>query len=375
MTVIHRIWRHFFSTESASSYVLLSCTLLALIAANGPTAPFYHLLRHESLVFIINEILMCFFFLLIGAELKREWLEGCLKEWRQVFLPGISALGGVLLPALLFWLLTRSHSTLARGWAIPCATDIAFAVGLLKLVYPKAPTSIKVFLTTLAIMDDLMAILIIALFYGGKINWLYLASLIPCSGLVWALQYGAPRQRWPYLASGVVLWTLCFWSGIHPALTGVWLALLMPLNMLKQVESRLHGAVAFCIMPLFAFVNAGTPLIETWSINELRHPITLGVSVGLFLGKQLGVFGTSFLLIRGFKWTLPEGADWKALYGVSLLAGIGFTMSLFVGTLAYEAAYLQDKMRLGVLLGSLVSTMSAFVWFRLTPLRRIQRLP
>lgn len=365
---------HFLANEAAGGYVLMIAAALALIVANSPLAPAYFaaLQAHfgfaigpvhldESVLHWINDGLMALFFLLVGLEIKREVLDGQLSRPADVILPGAAALGGVALPAAIYLIFNGGHPESIAGWAIPSATDIAFALGVLALMGSRVPTSLKVFLTAIAIMDDLAAIVIIALFYTDQLNQAALAG----AGVVLALLVLLNRLKvislWPYLLLGVVLWFLVLKSGVHATLAGVALALTIPLRAddrcpLHRLEHALHKPVAFGVTPIFGFANAGLSFAGI-GLSALLDPVPLGVALGLFLGKQLGVFGVAYGLVRLGWARLPAGATVAQLYGVAVLCGIGFTMSLFIGGLAFQDPLLIDETKIGVLVGSLASAL------------------
>ncbi|KQV55679.1 MULTISPECIES: Na+/H+ antiporter NhaA [unclassified Caulobacter] len=364
----------FLKDEAAGGYVLMAAAALALVVANSPLAPAYfkaldlhfgfalgpmHL--DESVLHWINDGLMALFFLLVGLEIKREVLDGQLSRPADVLLPGAAALGGVALPAVIYLAFNAGHPASVAGWAIPSATDIAFALGVLALMGPRVPTSLKVFLTAIAIMDDLAAIVIIALFYTEQ---LHLAALAGAGGVLLVLivlNRLKVISLWPYLLLGVVLWFLVLESGIHATLAGVALALTIPLRPggdcpLHRLEHALHKPVAFGVTPIFGFANAGLSFAGI-GLAALLDPVPLGVALGLFVGKQLGVFGVAFGLIKLGWARLPRGASFGQLYGVAALCGVGFTMSLFIGALAFKDPHLVDETKIGVLAGSLASAL------------------
>ncbi len=361
----------FCAAEAAGGIVLMLAAAIALVVANSPLADTYFASLHAvvgglSLGHWINDGLMALFFLLVGLEIKREMVVGQLARWSDRALPGLAALGGMLVPALLYALVNRHDSQTLAGWAIPAATDIAFALGVLSLLGSRVPPSLKVFLSALAILDDLGAVLIIALFYTSDLST---AMLLAAAGLV-AVLLVLNRLKvtalLPYLLVGALLWFCMLRSGIHATLAGVILALCIPLgdteadaaSPLLRLESALHPWVAFLIVPLFGFANAGVSLAGIAPAN-LLDPVPLGVALGLFLGKQVGISLLVLLAIRSGLARLPEGASWLQLYGVALLCGIGFTMSLFIGALAFPTApFLVDEVKIGVLLGSLLSALA-----------------
>ncbi|WP_413989927.1 Na+/H+ antiporter NhaA [Labrys okinawensis] len=360
--------RSFLATEAAGGIILMAVAALALIVANSPLdEAYFHALHLSigplSLLHWINDGLMALFFLLVGLEIKREVLDGQLASWPRRALPGIAALGGMVVPAAIFVAVNWGHSDTLKGWAIPSATDIAFALGVLALLGPRVPASLKVFLTALAIIDDLGAVVIIALFYTAKLDiWMLNAALALLVVLSVMNRRGVTFLP-AYLALGAVLWVLTLLSGVHATLAGVALAFTIPLRPsdsgehtpLHRLEHGLHPWVTYLIVPIFGFANAGVALCGM-TLANLADPVTSGVTLGLFLGKQIGVFLFAALAIR-LKWAqLPEHAGWGQVYGVALLCGIGFTMSLFIGGLAYaDAAPLLDETKLGVLMGSLLS--------------------
>lgn len=379
ISALERLFRH----EAAGGVLLMLAAVLALITANSGLAPAYQAaldsklavtLNGEGLakplILWINDGLMAVFFLLVGLELKREMMEGKLKNPRDVVLPGVAALGGMMMPALIFAGFNWGSAETISGWAIPAATDIAFALGILALVGKRAPASLKVFLLTLAILDDLGAILIIAVFYTAHLKVTYLAlALIPL-GLMLLLNARGSHRVAPILLLGVVLWVLVLKSGVHATLAGVITAFFIPMkdrwgkSPLHALEHALSPWSAFFIVPVFAFANAGV-VLEGMTIADLTSPVTLGIVAGLVIGKQVGVFGATWLLVKAGWARLPHGANWAQLYGVAALAGIGFTMSLFIGGLSYSDATLMNEVRLGVLIASAISAILGYVVLRL----------
>ncbi|MBB3353163.1 NhaA family Na+:H+ antiporter [Rhizobium sp. BK049] len=370
--LIRSTLRQFLDSEASGGLVLMAVALAAIVTANSPLAEGYFHALHIylgplSLLHWINDALMALFFLLVGLEIKREMLDGQLSSWSRRILPGAAALGGMLFPALFYILFNRENPAALRGWAIPTATDIAFALGVISLLGPRVPASLKIFLAALAIIDDLGAVVVIALFYTNDLNLLALAG----AAAVLAALYGMNRARilklWPYLLLGAVLWVLVFASGIHATLAGVLLALAIPLKVtpgtpeashdqspLHHLEHVLHKPVAFIVVPIFGFANAGVSFSGV-SAATLTEPLTLGVAAGLLLGKLVGVLGTVFLLVKLGLTDLPAKASWGQMTGVAALCGIGFTMSLFIGLLAFNDPDVQDHVKMGILLGSLLS--------------------
>jgi NhaA family Na+:H+ antiporter len=368
----------FFKKESSAGILLIGVTILALLLQNSFLSSFYNSFLHthveirfgnlqiaKPLLLWVNDGLMAVFFFLIGLEVKRELLEGRLSSIKQVALPGIAAVGGMAIPALIFVFFNQGDSFAMKGWAIPTATDIAFALGILSLLGNRVPISLKLFLLALAIIDDLGAIVIIAIFYTSDLSTLsFVIASIALLSLFTINRMGVISKA-AYILLGIVLWVSVLKSGVHATLAGVALAFMIPLNskdkngnhfsMSKEMEHELHTWVTFLILPMFAFVNAGVDL-RNISVSELFGPVPLGIFFGLFIGKQLGVFGFSWLAIKLKLAALPEGSTWMQLYGVSILTGIGFTMSLFVNSLAYnDAETFMYADKLAVLLGSFVS--------------------
>jgi NhaA family Na+:H+ antiporter len=365
--------RAFMRSEAAGGLVLMAVALLALAVANSPLAPGYFGVLETyvlglSVLHWINDGLMAVFFLLVGLEIKREMLDGQLSTWPRRALPGIAAIGGMIVPAAIYVAFNAGHPATLRGWAIPAATDIAFALGVLALLGPRVPVSLKLFLTALAILDDLGAVAIIAVFYTADLS----AGMIGLAALTLALLAGLNRygvvRLWPYLLLGLALWYFVLRSGIHATIAGVALALTIPLrptpgkpeavdSSLHRLEHGLQPWVAFCIVPIFGFANAGVSFAGLDAATVLG-PVPLGIALGLFLGKQLGVFAFAWAAIRAGLADLPANATWTQLYGVALLCGIGFTMSLFIGLLAFSASpEMTDATKIGVLAGSLASAL------------------
>jgi NhaA family Na+:H+ antiporter len=322
------------------------------------------------------------FFFLVGLEIKREFLEGELSSPAQVTLPALGAVGGMAVPALVYVLLNWGDAPNLNGWAIPAATDIAFALGILALIGARAPLALKVLLTAIAIIDDLGAILIIAVFYTDNLSLTaLLLGVVPIVGLAVANRLGVRRLA-AYVLLGIALWVCVLKSGVHATLAGVVTAMAVPLrpagadraSLLEHAEHALHPWVAYAILPLFAFANAGVSFAGV-GLHSFVEPVKLGISLGLFLGKQLGVFGMIWLAVRTGLAPMPEGVSWRQLYGVSLLCGVGFTMSLFVGSLAFEHASFEAPVRLGVLTGSLASALCGYLLLRLGPRPAPERVP
>lgn len=374
------ILREFLAQEASGGIVLMACALIALIIANSPLARGYFAALHLHIAGLsiqhwINDALMALFFLLIGLEIKRELLNGELATWSRRALPGIAAAGGMAVPALIYSAINSANPETLRGWAIPAATDIAFALGVLSLLGSRVPVSLKIFLTALAILDDLGAVLIIAFFYTADLSLIDLAMAGAILGVLFALNRFRVFNLAPYLILGVVLWIFVFRSGVHATLAGVALALTIPLregragpdgtkqSPLLALEHGLGPWVAFLIVPIFGFANAGVSLAG-FTPAALLDPVPLGVAAGLFLGKQLGVFSCAWAAIRFGLADMPVNATWRQFYGVAVLCGIGFTMSLFIGLLAFKDVHLQDETKIGVLLGSILSALFGWALIR-----------
>lgn len=372
----------FLRLESAGGIILMMTASLAIIIANTPLASYYALLLEtpvevrignlhiaKPLLLWINDGLMAIFFFLVGLELKREVVEGELSDPKNIILPGIGAVGGMLVPAAIYLAFNINDPVAVKGWAIPAATDIAFALGVLTLLGSRVPIALKVFLTSLAIFDDIGAIVIIALFYTSKISIAALVVAVICLPILYLMNRKGVVARSPYILIGVIVWVSLLKSGVHATLGGVILALFIPIkdkdkpdsSPLKTLEHDLHSIVAFFVLPVFAFANAGISLVDI-SPEVMLHDVPVGVALGLFLGKPIGIFGLCGLaVVMGYA-SLPKGMSMATLFGVSALCGIGFTMSLFVGSLAFEETgvnLLFDE-RLGIIVGSLASGMVGY---------------
>jgi NhaA family Na+:H+ antiporter len=381
----NNLFAKFAQMEASGGIILIAAAVLAMIFANTALNEFYQALLAmpveakvgnleiaKPLILWINDGLMAVFFFLVGLELKRELIEGELSDKRNIILPGIGALGGMIAPALIYLYFNYKDPTAVSGWAIPAATDIAFALGVLALLGSRVPISIKIFLTSLAIFDDVGAIVIIAIFYTHKISLTALVIVALCIPVLYFLNKRDVLSKAPYILVGIVMWVATLKSGVHATLAGVVLAMFIPLSsvknpsvsMLKIMEDRLHSVVAYIILPVFAFANAGISLMGMGS-EQLLHSVTIGVALGLFLGKQLGIFGICWLFLKLKLVTLPKGMNTASLYGTSVLCGIGFTMSLFIGSLAFDnnGTLLFDE-RLGIVIGSLVSGVVGYLCLR-----------
>ncbi len=373
--------RQFIKSEASGGIVLMVVAALALVMANSPMGDTYASLKSLSSGLVlsdklgpmtvklwINDGLMAIFFLLVGLEVKREFSDGRLASWQDRRLPMIAAMAGLALPAMIYLLIAGGDPTLIQGWAIPAATDIAFAVGVLALLGSRAPPAIKLLLVTIAIIDDIAAVSIIALFYTAKLNLGALVSMGLLLALGASLNYAGVKRLWIYLLLGITLWLATLTSGIHATIAGVLLAMIIPFNRSKGtpdaatsplhiLENALHKPVAFVIVPLFGFVNAGVAFTD---LNGLATPLGLAIALGLFLGKQLGIFSVVYLAVR---WRLcsKPAATWTQIYGMSVLCGIGFTMSLFIGDLAFSDAANLNVVKQAVLAGSVVSAIVGYI--------------
>jgi len=381
--------KEFLRLESAGGILLVAAALIAIVLANSPLRGLYDSLLHvpvtvaigklvldKPLLLWINDGLMAIFFFLVGLEIKREILEGELSNKDQIILPVVAAIGGFVVPAGIYVLFNQGNPAAMNGWAIPAATDIAFALGVLSLLSDRVPLSVKVFVTTLAIIDDLMAILVIAFFYSGDLSLTALGlGAVGVVALVMLNRFGVTRVS-AYVLVGLAIWVCVLKSGVHATLAGVIVALAVPLRAenadghspARHLEHSLHPWVAFGILPVFAFANAGVSF-EGMGLDSLLEPIPLGIALGLFVGKQIGVFLVVWLIVVLGLAKRPTGASWGMLYGASILTGIGFTMSLFIGTLAFEhdAGFnFEAAVRLGVLAGSLLSAFCGYAVMRLT---------
>ncbi len=376
----------FIKLESAGGIILMFAAALALLLANSPLQTYYNLLLDTPLniqvgsliiakpiLLWINDGLMAVFFFIIGLELKRELVEGELSDKKSIILPGVGAIGGMLVPALIYVYFNYKDPVAMKGWAIPAATDIAFALGILSLLGSKVPKGIKLFLTSIAIFDDLGAILIIAFFYTAKISLVALLVVAFCIPVLYILNRRGIESKSIFLLVGIVMWVAMLKSGIHATLAGVIVAMFIPIRSknkpdyspLKDLEHDLHPIVAFMVLPIFAFANAGIN-IRNMGIEHIFHAVPIGIALGLFLGKQFGIFGMSWLFIKLKLTRLPAGLSWTSLYGTAVLCGVGFTMSLFIGSLAFEETGINlffDE-RLGIILGSLISGIVGYLVLR-----------
>ena len=384
---ISKPFKWFFKLEAASGLVLLFAAIIALVISNSDLSTIYFSTLDKyifigidkfglklSVLHWINDALMAIFFFFVTLEIKREFLQGELSDIKQALLPIIAAVGGMVVPALFYVFVNFGDSETLNGWAIPSATDIAFSLGVLSLLGKRVPLSLKVFLTALAIIDDLGAIVIIALFYSGDLSIKYLSLMLLAFLILLVINKLNIKKFLPYLIVGIFLWDFTHNSGIHATIAGVLLAMTIPhrkkekdFSLLLKVEHAISPYVAFLIMPLFAFANAGVSL-EGLSLNSLLDKVPLGIVLGLFVGKQLGVFVFSYISIKLKVAKMPNNSNWYNFYGVGVLTGIGFTMSLFVGNLAFvENMQYMDGVKIGVLTGSLLSTLFGYFLILLTP--------
>jgi NhaA family Na+:H+ antiporter len=376
----------FLRLEAASGILLMFSALLALVFSNSFLAPYYELFLStpveirignleiaKPLLLWVNDGLMAIFFFLVGLELKREVVEGELSDKRNIILPGVGAIGGMLIPALIYLYFNSHDSIAAKGWAIPAATDIAFALGILALIGSRVPKSVKIFITSLAIFDDIGAIVAIALFYTSKISIIGLIVVAVCLPILAVLNRLNVVYKSPYFLVGTIMWVAMLKSGVHATLAGIILAIFIPIRSksdpnhspLKTIEHDLHSVVAFFVLPVFAFCNAGISLKEI-GLEQLSHSVPIGIALGLFIGKQVGIFGFCWLAIKLNLTKFPDRMNWASLYGVAALCGVGFTMSLFIGSLAFEETgvnLLFDE-RLGIILGSLASGLVGYIVLR-----------
>ncbi|OKA28394.1 Na(+)/H(+) antiporter NhaA [Pseudomonas versuta] len=379
--LLRSTFTRFFQLEAASGLLLIAAAALALIINNSPLSHYYTAfldvpvavqigalqIAKPSLLWI-NDGLMALFFLLIGLEVKRELLDGQLSRPSQVVLPGAAAIGGMVVPALIYWYINKDFPDAHGGWAIPMATDIAFALGVLALLGKRVPVSLKLFLMTLAIIDDLGAIIVIAVFYSSELSGVSLMLAAACVVVLIALNRMGVVKIAPYMIVGLILWVCVLKSGVHATLAGVTLAFCIPLRTrnsepspLMDIEHALHPWVAYGILPLFAFANAGVSLTGG-NLHSFTHHVPIGIAAGLLIGKTVGVFGLTWIVIKTGLAALPTGANWGQLFGVAILCGIGFTMSLFVGSLAFVSGS-SDYVgmdRMGILTGSILAALIGY---------------
>jgi NhaA family Na+:H+ antiporter len=378
--MITKLIRNFLRLQAAGGILLFGTAVLAVVFNNTDVLiPFYRSVfhaafdigpihSHHSLTHWINDGLMVIFFFLVGMEIKREMLQGELSNPSSLVLPAIAAAGGMLVPGLIYVGLNHGNPSAMSGWAIPTATDIAFSLGVLMLLGSRVPLSLKIFLTALAILDDLGAVIVIAFFYTEQLSITALCMAAVTVAMLVLLNRFSVRRFWPYALLGIVLWLCVLNSGVHATLAGILLAFTIPMDqtrdersLLEDVEHVLHPWVTFLILPLFAFANAGLSL-DGMTFASLMQPVPLGIAAGLFVGKQIGIFGASALAIKLGWAKLPEQANWLGLYAVSVVCGIGFTMSLFIGSLAFKGAgHMDSQVQLGVFAGSLLAMVVGYL--------------
>jgi NhaA family Na+:H+ antiporter len=383
--------RDFFKQEAAGGIVLVLASAVALVAANSPASWLYAMLLEtrieiqvgaleiaKPLLLWINDGLMAVFFFLVGLEIKREFMEGELSTPAQAILPAVAAVGGMAVPALIYVLINLDHPENLNGWAIPSATDIAFSLGVLALLGSRVPLSMKVLLTAIAIYDDLGAIIIIAIFYTEQLSFVSTVLALGALSVLVVLNLFRVSNIALYVMIGIVMWVCVLKSGVHATLAGVALALTIPMqhrdpskpSPLKRLEHDLHPWVAFFALPVFGFANAGVSFAGI-GLYSFLEPVTLGIAAGLFVGKQVGIFGSIWLMIRLKLARMPSGATWIHIYGVALLCGIGFTMSLFIGSLAWQHTNFDAAVRLGVITGSILSAIAGYMTIRFGAAERI----
>jgi Na+:H+ antiporter, NhaA family len=376
--------RAFFALKIAPGILLVSAAVLALVLQNSGVAGFYELFKNvpvvvqfggfvidKPLLLWINDGLMAIFFLLVGLEIKREFLMGHLAGRQQFSLPAIAAIGGVVVPALIYYFINQGDAVALRGWAIPAATDIAFALGVMLLLGDRVPASLKVLLVAIATIDDLIAIIVIALFYTAEISTLSLTLGLCGLAVAAIMNRCGVTKLGPYMMVGLFIWACVLKSGVHATLAGVALGLIIPLKVkndegrapLKVLEHALHPWVVFLILPVFAFANAGVSLAGV-TLQTFLAPITLGIILGLFIGKQVGIFAITWLAVKLKLCKLPDGVTWPQFYGMAIICGIGFTMSLFIGTLSFESLEQAREVRIGVLTGSFLSAIVGVAFLR-----------
>lgn len=395
----HSALRDFLESEAAGGILLMAAAALAMIVANIPgelSHAYFEFLHHETgpvlspklgpmtIHLWINDGLMAVFFLLVGLEIKREFVDGQLSTWADRRLPIIAATAGMVLPALVYLFLTYEDPALHSGWAIPAATDIAFAIGVLALLGSRAPASLKLFLTTVAIVDDMGAVAIIAIAYTAEINLIALGAAAGLLALMYIMNRMGVRSLPLYLIAALALWYAVLLSGVHATIAGVLAAMMIPIRKtpgapdaedspLHRLEHGIHPYVAFAIVPLFGFANAGVSLAGV-GVEQLLSPLPLGIAAGLFLGKQIGIFSSIWLSVKMGIADCPSGASWPQVYGVAILCGIGFTMSLFIGGLAFPGSeHLVDDVKIGVLGGSILSALAGALVLWMAPPERVTK--
>lgn len=378
--------KNFIEAQSSGGILLLIMAALAIAIANFSWGTLYQSFLHMplgplSVELWVNDVLMAIFFLGVGLEVKHEMVDGALNTWSKRILPSIAALMGVVAPAAIYYMFTQSQPELIRGWAIPTATDIAFSIGIISLLGSRVPMTAKVFLTTLAVVDDLIAIVIIAVAYTESFNFLFMGGAVVIILLLILLNKKGIITAWPYVILGAFLWFCIFKSGLHATMAGVILAMTIPtrgtkssavaqtntiddeVNPLLDWHHALDGWITFLIVPLFGFVNAGVSF-GAFQMSDLMHPVLLGIALGLFVGKQIGIFGIMLILVKSKLIGMPKPMTWMHVYGVSLCCGVGFTMSLFVDLLAFPPGHAQELAKVGIFIGSIVSGIAGYVVLR-----------
>ncbi len=373
------VLRRFLKSEASGGILLMGAAFAAMIVANSPFAGLYTEALHTylgplSLLHWINDALMAIFFFLVGLEIKREFVAGHLATWSDRILPMMAAAGGMAVPAIVYLFVIQNEAGLSRGWAIPSATDIAFAIGVVALLGRRVPTSLKLFLTTVAIVDDMGAVAIIALAYTDNIRGVALLAAIVIMAAMFALNRMRVSKLLPYLVLAVALWLAVFLSGVHATVAGVLAACMIPIqgtamdadqnaSPLHRLEHAIQPWVAYAIVPIFGFANAGVSFAGL-GLEHVLAPLPLGIALGLFLGKQVGIFSTVWVCVKLRLAEKPRGASWLQVYGIALLCGIGFTMSLFIGGLAFKDPILLDEVKIGVLGGSVLSAFVGYFLLR-----------
>ncbi|MDB5717670.1 MAG: Na+/H+ antiporter NhaA [Sphingomonas bacterium] len=383
------VLRGFLTSEASGGILLIAAAALAMAVANSALAPAYFGALHAylgplSVLHWVNDALMAIFFLLVGLEIKREFVDGHLSTWADRRLPIIAAIAGMAVPAMVYLIVSGDVPELARGWAIPAATDIAFAIGVLALLGSRAPASLKLFLTTVAIVDDMGAVAIIALVYTAGLNLIALGAAAIILLLMVGLNRRGEARLWPYMLLASALWGAVFLSGVHATVAGVLSALAIPVQRtpgapdaadspLHRLEHAIQPWVAYGIVPLFGFANAGVAL-DGFGWGDMLAPLPLAVAAGLFFGKQIGVFAAVRLVVASGLGARPRDASWVQIYGVSLLCGVGFTMSLFIGGLAFADPRLVSELKIGVLAGSIASALAGYAVLRLSGGKAVRRI-
>lgn len=364
-SVLNRI----LNNQMVPGVLLISVALLAMIISNSYLAPIYFSIINSKMpvnvLFIVNDVLMTIFFLDIGLEIKHQIITGHLSKPKQIFLPISAAMGGVILPALIFICINRHDASALHGWAIPTATDIAFALGVITLLSGRVSLELKILLMTIAVIDDLIAVLIIAIFYTENVSMLFFSLSLFTIAILFSMNIYNVKKIIHYLMVGAILWFFMLHSGIHVTICGVIIALAIPMSTRQIIHKQLYLWVSYAILPIFAITNAGVSL-KNLTISQLYEPIPLGIALGLICGKQLGVFSFAWISVKLKMASLPKEIPWSHLYGMAILCGIGFTMSIFIGNLSYSnmsIEYIADN-KLGILIGSTFSGISGYLFLR-----------